>query len=176
MNLLYLEFIGAIEIDRAPVAVNPAISFDKPIGKTSVKQFTYMDTRKQYRNIEELEKQLENAKKEQENAIKYLYKKIKELADKNNSQLSNQYIKHELEDCKMPRAIVRSGILWDGQGSAEGDVIFLEDEIVLFMNWCTLDFLKELEKRFSSDIHISKPVFSRLATLEIHIDMEWCLK
>ena len=176
MNLLYLEFIGAIDIDRSPVAVNPAISFDKPIGKTSVKQFTYMDTRKQCRNIEELEKQLANAKKEQENAIKYLYKQIKKLADENDSQLSTKYIKHELEECSMPRAIVRSGILWDGQGLAEGDVIFLEDEIVLFMNWCTLDFLKELEKKFSSDIRIYKPVFTKYATLEIHIDMTWCLE
>lgn len=176
MNLAYLEFIGAIDIDRSPVAVNPSISFDKPIGKTSVKQFTYLDTRKQYRTIEELEKQLELAKKEQENAIKYLYKQIKELADKNGSQLSRKYIKHELEDCKMPIAIVRSGILWDGNGSAEGDVIFLEDEIVLFMNWCTFDFLKELEKRFSSDIQIMKPVFTKYATLEIHIDMSWCLE
>ena len=175
MNLAYLEFIGAIEIDRSPVAVNPAISFDKPIGKTSVKQFTYMDTRKECRNIEELEKQLELAKKEQKQAIKYVYDDIVKLAEETDSSLTTSYIKHELEEVAMPCAIVRRGILWDGEYRPEGDLLFLEDKIVIFMRWFTLDFMEKLKSKFSKDITVYKGICSK-DPMEVHIDMSWCLK
>lgn len=170
MNLAYLEFIGAIEVERSPVAVTPAISFDKPIGKESVKQFTYLDTRK-HKSILDLERALEKAKKEQDDAIKYVYNEIVKIAKETDSRLRKDYISHELS-LKMPVAIVRDGILcYEVTGYNRGDVIFLEDKIVVFMDRFTVEFLERLKKKFSPDIRVDNGILSR-DPMEVQISMK----
>lgn len=171
MNLAYLEFIGAIEVDRTPVAVNPAISFDKPIGKKSVKQFTYIDTHKTHKSVNQLKKELAKAKEEQSDAIRYLYNELKNLCDEYDVDLSCTYIKHELEEVKLPRALVRENIICDGTGQYDqGDIIFTENSIVLFMEYFNYRFLDALSKKYSKNINIYKGILSK-DPIEIHIDM-----
>ena len=171
MNLAYLEFIGAIEFNRSPVAVNPAISFDKPIGKKSRKQFTYIDTR-QNKSISDLEDELERKKEEQKEAITYVYNELAELAREHNSRLREGYIDYCFENVKLPAAIIRSGGKFKDatDNYALGDILFCNDEIVLFMDWITYDFIVALGKKYNTNICINKGILMR-DPMEVHIDM-----
>ena len=176
MNLAYLEFIREIEVDRNTVAVNTAISIDKPIGKNSVKQFTYVDTHKTHKSVNQLKKELAKAKKEQANAIRYLYNELNNLCDEYDVDLSCSYIKHEIEEVKLPRALVRDNIICDGTGRYDqGDIIFTEDSIVLFMEYLNYSFLDALSKKYSKDINIYKGILAK-DPIEVHIDMSQYLE
>ena len=175
MNLAYLEFIGAIEIDRTPVAVNPAISFDKPIGKKSRKQYTYSDIR-QHKTINDLEEELRRKKEEQKEAIRYVYNELVKLTHKYNSKLTMGYINDAFKNQKLPAYIIRSGGKFKDitDDYARGDVLFCHDKIVLFMDYLNYDFLIALGKKYSKDIFIDKNSLGKY--IEVHISMKEYLK
>lgn len=110
----------------------------------------------------ELETLLQQTVHDQLREIAQLYKELQRLVEETDSQLSGYYIKKEQEK-KLPRYIVREGVCGN-----EKDIIFLEDEIVLFMNFFTADLITALQEKYSKNILVLKGVLSR-DPIEIHI-------
>ena len=168
MNLAYLEFIGAIHIDRSTPK-------DLHKEKEHITPYNYLDTKRIQYGIEDLEEALKIAKKEQKQAIKYLYNEIVKIVKNTDSQLRVGYISKKIEKISRPKFIVNDANVRDGTDEfAHGDIAFAEDEIVLFMNWFSMELMEELKKRYSKDINVYKGILSK-DPIEIHIDMSWCL-
>lgn len=170
MNLAYLEFIGAIDIDRS----TPTFKEEKDENE-NITVYSYLDEYKIRYTIEELNKALEQAKKDQRKAIKYIYNEIVEIVNKTNSQLKKGYIMKNIEKTNRPRYVINDKNMRKGTDDfANGDVMFTEDEIILLVDSFTIELLDALRDKYSKDIKVTNGILTK-DPIEIHIDMSYCL-
>lgn len=169
MNLAYLEFIGAITIDRSN-----KVEIEPPKNNT---KYHYIDSLKIDRSIDDLKRALKQAKKEQEDAIKFLYNELVELVKKHDCRLTTEYIKDCLEKQKLPAYIIREGGQFKNatDNFAKGDILFCENEIVLFMKWFNYNFIIELSKKYTDNIKVSKGTLTR-DPIEVHLNFKELMK
>ena len=165
MNLAYLEFIGAVEIDRSTSVVTPKI---EPINN---RPYHYLEINELDGTIDSLKKALKQAKQEQIDAIRYVYNEIADMVEKTDSNLREGYISKRIIE-KNPRWVVNHKEEMEGTNKyARGDICFYEDKIVIFVDYCTINLLDKLRDKYSNNIELKKGILTS-DPIEIHIIME----
>lgn len=164
MNLGYLEFIGAVEIDRS----DSTVTIEEPIND---RPYHYLEINKIDNTVVSLRKALNQAKKEQVDAIRYVYNEIADIVEETDSRLREEYISKKVSK-QFPNWVVNHKEEVEGTDKyARGDICFYEDKIVLFINYCTIELLDKLRNKYSDKIEIKKGILTS-DPIEIHIIME----